>query len=121
MADKLVPCPFCGGDAKLRKSDFGFYVICEDCMVVTQTYSTDDDAISTWNKRSNWLTGEPTEEGWYLVAYECVHECSNKGKLEYHTMHILADEYGCKDIRGRASDEVWKAVAWMPIEPYKED
>ena len=36
-------------------------------MVVTQTYSTDDDAISTWNKRSNWHTGTPTETGWYLL------------------------------------------------------
>lgn len=68
-----------------------------------------------------WHTGTPTEEGWYLVAYECIHECRNKGKLEYFTMHILEDEFGYKDIRGRASDDVWKAVAWMPIEPFKED
>ena len=68
-----------------------------------------------------WYTGTPTEEGWYLVAYECVYECRNKGKLEYHTIHIFADELGYKDIRGRASDDVWKAVAWQKIEPYKEE
>ena len=67
-----------------------------------------------------WHTGTPTEEGWYLVAYECVYECKYKGKLEYHTMHIFENELGYKDIRGRGSDDVWKMLAWMPITPYEE-
>jgi len=84
--------------------------------------SEDEKKITeAWNHRHNpWHTGTPTEEGWYLVAYECVHGCKNKGKLEYYTMHIFEDELGYKDIRGRASDDVWKAIAWQRIEPYKE-
>lgn len=67
MADNLLPCPFCGGEAEFKKNDFGFYVICPECLCSTQTYSTDDDAISTWNNRpSPWHTGTPTEDGFYL-------------------------------------------------------
>lgn len=76
---------------------------------------------SIWVKpHGNWHTGTPTEEGWYLVAYECVYDCKNKGKIEYFTLNIITDEDGYKDYRGRASDDVWKAVAWQKIEPYKE-
>ena len=63
MADKLKPCPFCGGEAEFKKNDFGFYVICPECMCSTQTYSMDDDAISTWNNRPTpWHTGTPPVE-----------------------------------------------------------
>ena len=67
----------------------------------------------------SWHTGTPTEDGWYLVAYECVYDCKNKGKIEYFTMNIITDEDGYRDYRGRASDDVWKAVAYQKIEPYE--
>ena len=67
----------------------------------------------------NWHTGTPTEDGWYLVAFECVYDCNNKGKIEYFTLNIITDEYGYMDYRGRASDDVWKAVAYQKIEPYE--
>ena len=76
---------------------------------------------SKWtNPINNWHKGKPTEDGWYLVAYKCVHECKNKGKIEYHAMNIVTYEDGFKDFRGRASDDVWQAVAYQIIEPYKE-
>ena len=81
---------------------------------------TDNDLWDAIQPQGNWHTGKPTEDGWYLVAYECVYDCKNKGKIEYHTLNIITHEDGYRDYRGRASDDVWKAIAWMPIEPYKE-
>jgi hypothetical protein len=56
----LKPCPFCGGEAKLfddkHYSDFYFWVGCinEKCPileVVTEDYSTKDEALKAWNTR----------------------------------------------------------------------
>lgn len=62
MSDtKLKPCPFCGGEAKLRKlnKDRGYFVLCSKCGCRTPYFRyryapIDDlreDAIDTWNTR----------------------------------------------------------------------
>lgn len=62
MSDtKLKPCPFCGGEAKLRKlnKDRGYFVLCSKCGCRTPYFKyryapIDDlreDAIDTWNTR----------------------------------------------------------------------
>lgn len=62
-AEKLLPCPFCGGDAELRTSphvprQFGCRVVCETCGVhITRIGSSYDEAdlkrgtIDAWNTR----------------------------------------------------------------------
>lgn len=75
--EKLLPCPFCGGKAKLKNNhickdmSFGIiyneiYVSCENCNCQTKTILVDwhcgetyekeisqaeQEAIKTWNKR----------------------------------------------------------------------
>ena len=95
---------------------------CHNMNLPTNCNNLEDYTIPTQENKpqSNWHTGIPTEEGWYLVAYECVYDCKNKGKIEYFTLNIITDEDGFRDYRGRASDDVWKAVAWQKIELYKE-
>ena len=76
MADKLLPCPFCGGEARLAH-DFihGWEVMCDnwkECIahpsVVIYGDDSRDKAIEAWNNRpSPWHTGTPTEEGLYIV------------------------------------------------------
>lgn len=137
---ELKPCPFCGGKAEIERSlptgfdgEEWYYIYCSRAkesrgnkchanpVISKAGENAKERVIEAWNTRPNpWHTGTPTDEGWYLVAYECIHECKNKGKLEYHTMHIFENELGYKDIRGRASDDVWKAVAWQKITPYEE-
>ena len=109
MADKLKPCPFCGGEVELKKNDFGFYVICPECMCSTQNYSTDDDAISTWNNRpSPWHTGTPTEEGWYLTKVK-VRDCDGSYFFMYEAVWFDGEEW----VNRRHQQPVF---AWQKIE-----
>jgi len=55
MRDKLLPCPFCGGDAKLTDVLGDYYVGCDNCLARTHialgVRCTADHAIKTWNLR----------------------------------------------------------------------
>ena len=48
----LKPCPFCGGKAKERYECLnGVFVRCNECGVSTDIFSSQVDAIETWNRR----------------------------------------------------------------------
>lgn len=57
MADKLLPCPLCGGEATLVEDIYNdqlyYYVICsnDDCNANTGRCNTEDEAITKWNRR----------------------------------------------------------------------
>ena len=60
---KLLPCPFCGGEATTYVAyDDGYYVCCDECGCGLPVYITEADAIEAWNKRT-----PPTSE--QIVAY----------------------------------------------------
>ena len=87
MANKLLPCPFCGGEAILEKwlvrgyePSVYYEVKCSKCGQTNQhgrfdnVYKSEQwarrKAIKAWNTRPNpWHTGTPTEQGWYLLHY----------------------------------------------------
>lgn len=57
---KLKPCPFCGGEAIVVKTEScGRYIGCWDCGGRTEEFETDyagsahDKAISAWNRRAD--------------------------------------------------------------------
>lgn len=56
--EKLLPCPFCGGEAELHiKKGFNgeivfVFVGCNNCQSSTRTYSTETGAVEAWNKRA---------------------------------------------------------------------
>lgn len=61
MSNELKPCPFCGGEAELRKwrrwLDFQ-KVMCinRDCIIYhadDKWYKTEAEAIEAWNRRAN--------------------------------------------------------------------
>ena len=78
MADKLLPCPFCGGEAEIKECFFtGFHKAlfiakCKNigCGAIGSECVTKESAVNAWNRRSDWHTGTPTEEGDYLVQYK---------------------------------------------------
>ena len=58
--NKLKPCPFCGGYAKLRKEGEGYYVGCDNCGIrIRKMYLNNEVSpamvqnavIELWNKR----------------------------------------------------------------------
>lgn len=54
MSNKLKPCPFCGGKAKIfaTPDDFGYGVECEnDCIFFFGQFDTRERAIEAWNRR----------------------------------------------------------------------
>lgn len=73
MTDNLLPCPFCGGEARWRyRKPYG-YVLCKKCGVSTgafpDSYEEADgkkDAIAAWNRRAEpeKITGE-TSDGYH--------------------------------------------------------
>lgn len=53
---KLLPCPFCGGEARLRgeryfQPNVRRNVICKECFSNSGWYKTDEEAIKAWNTR----------------------------------------------------------------------
>ena len=54
---KLKPCPFCGGEAKLKiiPKYYGdiYWVKCEECNAETPSDFEKDEAIEAWNRRAN--------------------------------------------------------------------
>lgn len=106
-----------------------YYVECSKCgQTVVKgefdtTYHSDkwaiNKAIKAWNNRTSpWHTGTPTEEGWYLVAYQ------HKDKMTYRAVRFFLEEgldmEFLESEGGIYYPDIWKAVAWQKIEPYKE-
>lgn len=54
---KLKPCPFCGGKAKIFHYEQGDYyneafsVYCDNCGASLEDYDFEEQAIEHWNKR----------------------------------------------------------------------
>ena len=55
MTDKLKPCPFCGGEAKIRCVGLdGWRIICKKgCCTVGDSLMDEEVAIKAWNKRED--------------------------------------------------------------------
>lgn len=58
MNDELKPCPFCGGEAKIKRYDsFLVYIKCgnSECFVSSETVfcRSIERAIHIWNTRPN--------------------------------------------------------------------
>ena len=55
-AEKMLPCPYCGGNGVLTEDDIvnwkNYTVICEDCGMIASSKDKEEDAIAAWNKRA---------------------------------------------------------------------
>lgn len=71
---KLLPCPFCGGEAAVRKDDGKFCVVCvsddiecwcalgeqyDGCAMPNHSFYAEDTAVEKWNTRAAVSQGGP--------------------------------------------------------------
>ena len=54
MTEKLKPCPFCGGEAKINKREYS--IECTRCSAYMGYFYTKQEAIEAWNRR---VTDDP--------------------------------------------------------------
>lgn len=143
MTEKLLPCPFCGGDAKLktaRKSDGqisydSIYVACLNCRSTGLSYTTyynvssnpEEEAIAAWNRRAEpEITGE-TSDG-YHTFNELYHHratlfsviCNSRPELAWKSkLHHDGTMYDGMFIVGIETPE-GQATYHYDIDPYWE-
>ena len=62
MTDKkLKPCPFCGGEAKVRNFISGRDVHCKNCYASVKILDSNEEAIKAWNTRTNTIPVDNSE------------------------------------------------------------
>ena len=79
MSDKLLPCPFCGGEARMQKKFFNvesvalmrFQVACMECGANNDWYTDKGYAIKAWNTRKPMEWYEELESKLQSVYGEC--------------------------------------------------
>jgi Lar family restriction alleviation protein len=63
MMDKLLPCPFCGGEQAIKARYIGYgslglgghdeyRVVCKECRASSDEYKSEAKAIAAWNSRT---------------------------------------------------------------------
>lgn len=112
---ELESCPFCGGEAEIWGSPYGYAILCSECLVETITYKTKSEAIAAWNRRAEprWipcserLPNKPIrvqtqlDNEWIVTAYY------------YDNTWYTVPDLG----QGLKNDEI---IAWMPLpKPWK--
>lgn len=70
--DKLLPCPFCGGEAEIREQGGVTYITCLSCFTQTLGKYGKQRAITEWNTRVNGSETEETSDNAPLRTCEYV-------------------------------------------------
>ena len=119
MAEKLLPCPFCGGKAKLSsyrtsEDSEGCSVHCKQCEVRTtefeDAYAPTGNAADAWNRRA---TTDPTPEtslaGSEIEAeiarvVQSVNEWDDRTSPDEYPEHLLITSEELSDILRNFAD-----------------
>lgn len=103
MTDKLLPCPFCGGEALIiHFTQDACYVKCEnhDCMAGQKVYDTKAEAIAAWNARADYHGFEQAA----IEAWESIKAWNARADTEYGWSVPATDENMAKYGWGARAD-----------------
>lgn len=100
MDYELKPCPFCGGEAKL-KGGIPFFVYCRECGCRTpERFSTYVEACAAWEKRVEAPIKERTSGRWIPIK-----ELMFNAKMQCY--EEIATKYRCSQC-GTVERDMWK-------------
>ncbi len=143
---KLLPCPFCGGEATLRKSEVTqlYHVACFECGCRQDSSYKSESAINAWNtrkpmddiverleefcfeesKNSVKDLAEEHNNGWIPCERE-LPELEADVLLSLRSLDIYtgfrANTEGCFYVEGEGYVEFENVLAWQPLPaPYKK-
>lgn len=73
MSKKLLPCPFCGGEAEIERMGTrrqSCQVACTNCGAHHEGPDEDEHSGDSWNRRAaldwEWQSERPDEGDWYM-------------------------------------------------------
>ena len=82
MSD-LKPCPFCGGEAKIKSryyraiDIYDYSGVCQECNASMDVKDTEAEAIEAWNTRRERTCKRES----YFNGYNLTHVCTDCGYL----------------------------------------
>lgn len=95
MDEKLLPCPFCGGEALLgydNHNQTAYWAQCSDCGIATLESFHKEEIIQLWNARvEKTCRWKPGREDWSGRVHFCTScddewwlDCDNPEDAGYH-------------------------------------
>ncbi len=80
--EKLLPWPFCGGEARMHPNN---WLSCTLCNIFTDIHDTQSEALAHWNRRATPPAAVP--DGWVLVPKEPTQEMTDcvAGYFDFQT------------------------------------
>lgn len=49
----LTECPFCGSQPVINNKEEAYFVFCNGCFIVSDTFASEKEAADKWNHRTN--------------------------------------------------------------------
>ena len=116
---KLLPCPFCGGEAEtFEASEDSFSILCTGCGVETPYLPYLTEAIAAWNRRAEDERYKNALKEIINLACESVEREKTLAKLE---AEVMALEPKCGEWVKKSSEEAETlALDWLR-QPAKEE
>ena len=112
MMDKLLPCPFCGGEATISDGGYSgekFLARCRELSCPAASgfiRKTHDEAIAAWNRRSDAV---PVVRGEWIYSRTqsefAVSKCSACGKEQFSISHVVTDGKYCPNCGAKMEDK----------------
>lgn len=115
----LLPCPFCGGEAKYDNSEGNYYISCDECGARTFGFNK-EHAFNEWNKRaqidddeSNYPVFPDSSKVMPLVPkWKVLDSCmldvpiSQRETLQFTIRKLGDNEYWCE-----VGISIWESLA----------
>ena len=128
MSKKLLPCPFCGGEAEIERMGTrrqSCQVACTNCGARHEGPDQDEHSGDSWNRRAafdgQWQSERPAAGEWWVA----IHPDQRAGckKTVYEVWVTGADEVITRtNCVHRLQDDIFTGALWqrrtVPADPF---